>query len=237
MTPYEYIQALKTGQAIPSLPQGLFGRIIHGTSDQDLEVLSPKANRRLVMVLGEDGLLMATRLSAYEMLSEIGYHAPYMQYLLERNYRFQMLAFTNDQPLLATWPAIMQAVCGAYPEVADKIEPYLSVFERTKYPLFEDEAGYEFGSVDRTGPSDERFMTLERFLRCHGSALEARAFLYFTVRLFEHFRGDGYTSDRPGHRGLREYIVPNQTLAQLGNFAVCDLTVQEPEEIPNERKE
>lgn len=228
MTPDEYIRLLQEKQAVSNVPPGLFGRIIHGTEDTDFEVLSPKVNRRLVMVLAEDGLLLATKLPAYQMLAEIGYLPPYMKYLLEGGYRFQMLAFANKQPLFATWPNVIQAVCDSYPEVAGKIEPHLSIFQQTKYPLFEKEAGYEFGPVDRAGPEDERFMTLGRFRRCSGTVLEARAFLYFTVRLFEHFRGDGYTSDRPGHRGLKEFIIPNQTLAELGNFAVCDLTVQEP---------
>ena len=85
-----------------------------------------------------------------------------------------------------------------------------------------------FNAVDKIGPKDKNFMTYKRFNNSEGTLIDLRAFLYHTVHLRELFSGDGFTYEEGGKKGLKEYIAPNCSLEELGEYLLIDMNINLP---------
>lgn len=220
--------------------QGLCGRIIRGTKSEDFLTLTDDLTRKLVMLMGPDGLEKITGLSGYDSLIEIGYEADYIvRKVVDEGNQFKLVVFPEGgEALLASWDNVVKVVSNVYPEAKNALLLYLDDFKRI-YGNYSDQrdaffeivksAGFDFSEVDKNGPSDHRYMTYDRFLKSDQSIVDTRAFLYFSVHLRELFSGDGYTHNVNGQRGLMEYIVPNKPLSELGDYEVIDLDIQVPQ--------
>jgi len=104
---------------------------------------------------------------------------------------------------------------------------YRPEFGRIPYSVIEQMAGYKFKDAD--DPKDPRFMSHENFNKRQSKGLAAvRALLYHTLHLRELFRGDGFTYDEHGNRGVREYLLPNVEVSSIDGVIVHDLTVACP---------
>jgi len=108
--------------------------------------------------------------------------------------------------------------------VAPYLKKYRPEFSRLPFSVIEQMAGYRFKDAD--DPTDPRFMSHENFNKRQAKGLAAvRALLYHTLHLRELFRGDGYTYDEKGNRGVREYLLPNVEVSSIDGVIVHDLTV------------
>ena len=215
--------------------QGLCGRIIRGTKPEDFVTLTDDPTRKLVMLMGPDGLEKIMSKSGYGALVDIGYEPNYIvRKVVDEGNQFKLVVFAEGgEAKLATWDNVVDVVAGVYPEIADKLYRNLNSFKQMSFDEIEKQAGYSFAVVDKNGSSDDRFVTFERFRDGSDDVVAARAFLYFTVHLRELFAGDGYTYDADGNRGLMEYIVPNKPLSALGDFEVIDMSVVVPKQQKN----
>jgi hypothetical protein len=119
-------------------------------------------------------------------------------------------------------------VASAYPQTANMIKAGSRELKATSFAQFEQQAGFSLAEVDRLGPADRRFMTLERLLKSDGSALSVRRFLYHITRLTDLYSGDGYTWTHDGRRGVREYIMANRPICELKGNQVLELKVTLP---------
>ena len=73
------------------------------------------------------------------------------------------------------------------------------------------------------------WMSYEKYKQSSKSPLDTRLFLYCHLRLLELFRGDGFTYDQKGERGIKEFILPNQKCALLGdNYKFVPVKVELP---------
>ncbi|MFC1644857.1 hypothetical protein ACFL08_02430 [Patescibacteria group bacterium] len=222
------------------LVQGLCGRIIRGTRPEDFLTLTDDPTRKLVMLMGPDGLEKIIGKSGYESLVEIGYESDYIvRKVADEGNQFKLVVFPEGgEALLATWDNVVKVVSDVYPGAKDALDEYLVEFRniygkyanpRAAFANFEALAKFSFSDVDKKGPSDPQFMTYDRFLRSDQSLADTRAFLYFSIHLRELFSGDGYTYNVNGKKGLMEYIVPNKPLDELGDCEVIDLDIQVPQ--------
>lgn len=229
MTPEQYVQLLRHRQPLTSSVAQLYGRFLHGKREKDFIRLSNKLDRRFVMTMGPDGLIKMLEVGLEQMQILLGHKPEYIRWLLEQGHRFRLVVFQPiDNLHPATWEGVLAAALEAYPDVAHRIDFHLDTIRDNPLSWFEEQLGYTFSEVDQLGRKDPRYITHKRFFRSQGNAVDTRAFLYFVLRLLELYQGDGYTRTHQGQPGVREYLHPNQHLAQLGNFAVCDLTVQKP---------
>jgi nicotinamidase-related amidase len=234
----EFVQALYGGTRPSSNVTGLAGRIIRGTKPADFETLSDDPTRKLVMLMGPDGLQKLIGKTGYEMLIEIGYEKDYIiRKVRDEGCKFKLVVFGEGGPAkFATWGNVVDAVSVVYPDIAPKLRKRLSELQSTTFDAIERVAGFDFSAVDAVGPTDLRYMTTERFRAAAGTLVDARAFLYFTVHLRELYTGNGYTQTANGQRGMMEYIVPNLPLDQLGEYEIVDLDIQLPQTTSNRRR-
>lgn len=227
-SPSKYVDMLRS-KAFSISATGLCGRIIRGKRPEDFETLTDDPKRKLVMLMGPDGLEKLAGKTPYEMLIEIGYDVDYLKRKVAEGNKFKLLVFKSGASAdLATWDNVIRITSDAYPDVAGKLSRNARVLMTTAFADIENQAGFDFSAVDAVGESDSRYMTIERFRACAGTLAEARAFLYYTVHLRELYSGDGYTYTNSGVQCLTEYITVNQKVSDLGEQAILDLDIQIP---------
>jgi hypothetical protein len=227
MTPQKYFELLKVGN--PTKVTGLCGRVLRGKHEKDFGSLSDDPNRRLVMLMGSDGLKRLIGKSGYEILIELGYMPDFIRVRLEQGTRFKLFV-TPMYPgfKLATWENIVEYLSLIYPRAGAKIRQVLPELTKFSYAQIEKLAGYSLAEVFENGKADPRFMTNRRFLKSDGSVAAARAFLYHTCYLYELFSGNGYTKLYNGRRGIREYITLNSGLEVFLRHELLDIEVRLP---------
>ncbi len=209
---------------------GLCGRIIRGTKPEDFVTLTENPTRKLVMLMGPDGLEKIMGKTDYEALVDIGYEPNYIvRKVVDEGNQFKLVVFVEGSGAkLATWDNVAAVVADVYPDIATKLYQNLEALKQMSFEDVENNAGFDFSEVDKVGAGDNRFMTYEQFRDGNDDVVAARAFLYFSIHLRELFSGDGYTYDANGNRGLMEYITPNKSINTLGNSEVIDMLVVVP---------
>ncbi len=180
------------------------------------------------MVMGPSGLISIVDKPGLTMLSSIGYTKAYVERKLAEGFTFHLLTFPKPSSpkkggkhrelAIANWKNTLAAIAAAYPEIAHLVKLHAKELKRTSFSSFEAHAGFSFAAVDKLGANDPRFMTLSRLLESPGSACDLRRFLYHVTRLSELYNGDGRTRTEEGKPGVREYIMANRPLTDLGRY-------------------
>ncbi len=230
--------------------RGRYGRIIRLHPTMSVPALTEEVDRRVVMVMGPSGLKSIADKPALTMLSSIGYTNAYVERKLAEGFTFHLLTFPkpaspkpssakkgaiqasngkqqssgkHHELAIANWKNTLAAISAAYPEIAHLVKLHAKELKRTSFGSFEEQAGFSFAAVDKLGASDQRFMNLSRLLDSPGSACDLRRFLYHVTRLSELYNGDGRTRTEEGKPGVREYIMANRPLTELGQYELTPL--------------
>lgn len=223
--PDAYVRALHcTFRQTPRV-RGLMGRVLKGKGEHDFETLSDDRDRKIVFLMGSDGLEGLIGSTDAQILAKIGYTAEYVARLEHEGYRFKLVVFRSgpDGGQLATWDHVVELVASAYPDVAAKIKAALPRLKRTSFSEIERQAPSRFAAVDRVGGEHADYIDDKRLQRSDGALWRVRAFLYYRVRLTELYAGDGVTRTADGKKGLEEYIAPNKPIRDLGGARLVDL--------------
>jgi hypothetical protein len=201
------------------------GRVLKGKADDDFETLSDDRDRKIVFLMGSDGLEGLLGLSNDQILAKIGYTTEYVARLEHDGYRFKLVVFKSglDARQLATWDHVVELVASAYPDIAAKVTAALPRLKRTSFREIEQLAPSPFAAIDRVGREHADYIDERRLRSSDGALWRIRAFLYYRIRLLELFAGDGVTRTGDGKRGLKEYIAPNQPIRDLGGARLIDL--------------
>lgn len=208
---------------------GIYGRILRGKSSNDFETLSDDPQRKIIMLMGADGLEKLLGKSGYEALITIGYMLDYIEYKIKSGFQFKLVIFHEGEiAKLATWDDVALMVSQIYPQAKTKIYHQLQKLKLTTFSEIEGVANRKFNIIDKKGPEDKNFMTYERFKNSKGTLIDVRAFFYHTVHLRELFSGDGFTYDSNGERGLKEYIAPNCKLEELEEYNLINMMINLP---------
>jgi hypothetical protein len=223
-TPEAYSQAFLRKE--PVVATGLCGRILRGKVATDFTTLTDDPKRKIVMLMGPDGLSKMSGKSGLAMLTEIGYTREYIAQKMAESTQFKLVIFPESKDAKpATWYNVIDLVSRAYPETAAALKRYHSQLANSRFDEIENQAGFSFAEVDANGSSDPRYMSFERFIASPQSLADTRAFLYFSAYLKELYSGDGYTYTPEGNRGLQEYITLNQPINALGKSITLDIPV------------
>lgn len=201
----------------------LCGRILRGTKSSDFDTLTDDPARKIVMLMGSDGLEMLPGRSGYGMLTAIGYTHQHIRHKVEQGNEFKLAVFaesTDTRP--ATWPNVLALVGEVYPDAGYGLLTNRRDLQKVSFDAIQEAAGYNFAQVDANGPDDERFMTHERYLRSGMGLIATRAFLYNTVHLRELYSGDGFTYSPDGEQSLQEYATLNKRLDDIGEYALLN---------------
>lgn len=212
--------------------RGVYGRIVRIKPGQPL-ALCEEEDRLLVLVTGPSGLSKLVGKTGYDMLDSIGYTRDYIARKLAEGYQFKLLVFARPlDARLGTWRNVVFAAAELYPEVACTLIDALPELMKTSFADFERQSGFVWAEVDKAGPVDERFMTIDRLIASDGTALDVRRFFYHVLRLSELYTGDGYTKTNDNQRGVQEYAIRTVEVEDLEDCEVVDLDVKIPRKIP-----
>jgi hypothetical protein len=219
-----YVRALHcTFKGASPRVSGLMGRVLKGKGDNDFETLSDDRDRKIVFLMGSDGLEGLVGLSNDQILAKIGYTAEYVARLEHDGYRFKLVVFKSGAGQLATWDHVVKLVASAYPDIAAKIRAALPRLKRMSFSEIEQDAPTRFAAVDRVGREHADYIDEQRLQTSDGALWQVRAFLYYRIRLTELYAGDGITRTADGKKGLKEYIAPNKPIRDLGGALLIDL--------------
>jgi len=229
----KYAELVKTGQPTTEPVTNICGRIIRGKKPEDFTTLTDDPDRKIVMLVDPDGLASLLGKNGYEMLIQIGYEPDYLKHKVKEGNQFKLVVFPEGGAAqLATWDNVFAMVEQVYPDL--KFPAQIKAdFKALPFAEIEKQASFKFLDVEKAGKNDSRFMTYQRFVQSAQTLADYRAFLYFTIHLREQYSGDGWTYDAQGNRGVKEYIIPNLPIADLGPSEMIDLDIQIPEENQN----
>lgn len=222
-----FLQAWQTGQPFV-VPSTLRGRILHGQKPEDFFTLSDSPNRLLVMMMGADGLQALLGKSGFEMLVLLGSKPEYIVEKLRQGHTFKLAVFERGGNLPATWNNVARLVTILYPETLLAFSRHIRALKVTPFEEWQRQLDFSFLEVQLQGEIDPRFMTYDRFLKSGRSVLDLRRFLYHMVHLNDLFSGDGFTKTFTGEKGVREFLVINQPLLQLGKYRLVELNLSLP---------
>jgi hypothetical protein len=205
--------------------QGLVGRVLKGKTDADFETLSEVQTRKLIFMMGSDGLEGLIGLSTDQILIKIGYTPEYIQRLKDEGYHLKLVVFSskNEAAVPATWDNVAHLVEKLYPSVASKIDKQLPALKSTPFSLIESQAPERFYEVDKLWTAHPDYINEEKLEKSEGKLWQVRGFLYYQARLSDLYSGDGYTHTDDGGRGLKEYVAPNVPIKSLNDASVADL--------------
>lgn len=236
MTPNEYMEALENEGPTPYV-SGLCGRIIRGRpgrTPDEFETLTDTPESRIVIMLTDSsGLARFFGKSDYQKCVTVGHAPHHIESKVKSGYKYKLVVFPETSALVGTWESVFNLTCQVYPDISTSVRKHCGEIVKMAAsgavaPLapFETMAGYAFKDVD--DPVNPKFMDIDRYRQSSQSMLELRALLYHTLHLRELFRGDGYTYDEAGRRGVKEYLMRNCPIATIPGHVLKDLNVVLP---------
>ena len=228
MTPEQYLKVLNLGFPLvpPPMITGLAGRIIRGKTPEDFEKLSDDPNRKIVFLTDSAGLAKMLGKTGYDMLITVGHHPDHISRQLQAGKSYKAVIFPEDSAVEATWDGLQKVTTEVYPDLTNDFNNHMGTFRSTNYVDFETQLGYKLAEAD--DPNDSRFLDYDKYLASARGAKELRAFLYHVLHIRELFKGDGYTYDENGKRGVREYLIANKPITDISGAVVGDIEVQIP---------
>lgn len=225
-SPEAYLGALREGRE--DWVSGLVGRVLRGRCEADFERLSLDPLRRLVFLLGPDGLARLLACRGRDRLRALGYPDDWIDELVAGGTRFRLVVFPREgRAVAATWEGLLEEAAGAYPEVAAKLKGAQESLARTAYPVLEQAAGRDLAAVYSRGRGSPGYFDLAALEEAPGEPWQVRAFLFHELHVNELFAGDGYTRDPGGGPRLREYLTRNLPLASIPGLVQWDLSLHD----------
>lgn len=225
-TPQDYVRILRCPEKAGKVQvRGLVGRVLKGKNDEDFDTLSNDPARKLIFLMGSDGLAELVGLDNDRVLVKIGYTADYIERLKKEGYRFKLVVFKSegDDGRLATWDNVAELAEKLYPSIASKIRSAIPRLKNSSFSEIEAQAPSRFSAVDKAGKNHPDYIDEARLERSEGELWEVRGFLFYRARLMDLYAGDGFTRDADGKKGLNEYITSNKPLKELPSAVVTDL--------------
>lgn len=220
-------EALICRKALEHPTTGLHGRILRGKNEDDFQTLTEDPARKVVFLMGDDGLSSLPGMSGYEMLIQVGHSIPDIyKNLVEKGKSYKLVVFTSEvQPMAADWDGVLSIVQAVYPEHFDAVAQHVKALSQISLEEVERIAELKFSDFSEEHPL---FMTSARFSESDKNLWQTRAFLYHSLQMRAQFKGDGFTYRNDGAIGVREYLIPNMPLASMENFRLFDLEVEFP---------
>lgn len=205
---------------------------MRGKNPADFERLAFDG-RRLVFIMGPDGLSELPGVLLRSALGNIGLMPDYVEGRIKQGYQFKLLVFDGGHEAPpATWDNVLGLVQQVYPELADDVAAHRQTLKGTPFGEFAARMPEDMEMIDLAYEDHQLYLSLERYLQIPKEErlrdpLALRRVLLHEVHLGSLFDGSGYTRTPDGRAGFAEYLVPNVPIAQLQDARVVDLVLDQ----------
>jgi len=234
LTPAQYLKVLELGFPLspPPFVTGLCGRIIRGKTPEDFAKLSDDPSRKIVFLTDAGGLASMLGKSGYQMLITVGHHPDHIAKQVAAGKTYKIVVFPASEAQPATWEGLCRSTAEVYPDLKSDMQKYFDEFQTLSFKDWEQKFQTQMGTStqmkDVDDPSSFNFMSYDKYVASPRTALDLRRFFYHTLHIRELFRGDGYTYDENGRRGVKEYLMPNKAITDIKDAVVGDVSVTIP---------
>jgi nicotinamidase-related amidase len=239
-TPREYRNLLSAGKLpAPGSVTKILGRILRGklpvdfaTTTNDIdpgERAKGRAvpNRMSVLLVDADACRKLIGAGGtYAMLKAVGYAETDIEKHYHEGLEFKLLICADDGSslgTLGTWDNVIATASKLYPQIAGVLAQHAIGLKNATYAeIMKTGSGLGFSQVKSNDPE---YMSADKLARLgYGATLrDVRRFFYDSLHLRALFRGDGFTYDAAGVRGVEEYVAPTCELSRFGNYELIDL--------------
>lgn len=223
---------------------GIVGRILRGKDPADFETITNDIqrdgnynpirdaagnvipNRMLGLCVDANacGDLIGLAGNTYAMLKSVGYSQTDVEHYAAEGLDWKLVVFEDNGSsltTLATWDNIIDLAAKLYPQVSHLLVQFRDTLQTLSFADIVRMSGEPIW-IPRIS-SEKAFMSPERLLRSRGTVVDVRRFFFDTLQLRELYRGDGWTYNAAGVRGVPEYFVPSVPLTKLGKYELIDL--------------
>jgi hypothetical protein len=223
----QFVETFGNGE--PVTVSRLCGRVIRGKRPEDFETLTNDPTRKVVLIMGPDGLQQMVRQpSGYAMLETIGYAKQHIAAKVSEGNAFKLAVFPEGNLARpATWSNMFAMLSKAY-GMQHNFEPYIPVLQRRTFEEITQDAPFDYHQVTSEGISNPHYMTPDRFAASRRTLRDVRDLAYFTGSMRQQFGGNAKVLDEAGNETMDEYAVYNLPLAKLGEYALLDIDVSLP---------
>ena len=212
----------------------LIGRILKGKTSKDFKTLNKyNSQRKTVFIISSLQLKKMIDKSGYQILIDIGYPKDYIQNVKKNKEKFRLILISKEEAdnklkmKLATWDNVIDLMKIVYPDISDRLERHRNGLKNTPYKkIIKMNNGKDFKDVK--GPDDPKFMTYQKYLNSEDTLVNTRAFLFHTEGLNNLYKGDGFTYNEKGEKGIKEYITKDIEVKKLKNYKYLDLKINIP---------
>ncbi|KAI9353695.1 hypothetical protein BDR26DRAFT_849063 [Obelidium mucronatum] len=216
------------------LTEGIVGRFVAGTRNEDFERLAGESVNEVAFVFGGDTIRTFCGMSASKALISLGFTKETLVSMSKSNFKHKLILF--PEPSLcrqAKWHHVMEMVLDCYgQDVHRKLLPHLTDLKLTDYKDIDPHQRLiEIASL----PHHEKmkhpeFYSPSKIRKISNVSLyDARGFFYHSMRCNPLFEGLGYTRSRNGDDDRAEYLVRNHKISELVDAVVVDVEFYENE--------
>lgn len=220
----------------PKDADGLCGRVMHiGTSGWP-ERMAGNLWKPYAFVMGGDGLYEISQcLSDYDKLIMLGFDEEWIKVKLQKEgTHFVLTIFPESSEKYAvrqaTWDGVFELIEETQPDVFHKIKKYRQDIMNRSCAEIEAECEWDFLTVNENR-RDPRNLTAEKFLAMDPEdiTIAHARFLLYSWALNRQFLGTGYTVDKNGTIGVKEYLMTNVYVTDVDNLKSVKLDVVPPQ--------
>eukprot|EP01084_Bolivina_argentea_P243955 408820_1 len=238
----QYVFEKRKALSSVDIAKGVYGRISFFTKEDTKDKngnaywLAPYA-MPCAWIIESRGLYELSKCeSDYDKLLKLGWSNEWIQQQLKKfkKCHFNLYLFleksSNYKVYWATWDGIFDFLRDNEYEIFTKIEQFKPDLKQITWDKIEKQSDFSFTDVDNKWQNDARFLTKEKFLSIAEKDLtivQVRFFLYCYMCLSRLFYGDGYTRDKDGKIGCKEYIVRNLRLSDIPEMKIVELKMIE----------
>eukprot|EP01083_Nonionella_stella_P028665 78945_1 len=218
----------------PTSASGICGRVKCMKPDQ-LTHLSG-AHKPYSWITGSEGLYNISQCATdFDKLMLLGFEKDWIHLQLLNGNNFNLYLFPAHSKHYtakwATWDGVFELLTHHEPQIYAKVIRFKQELQSVAFDEIESKSDFEFLDVEDRGPIDPRYLSKERFLAIKDedlSLVDVRFFLYCYMGLSRYFDGDGYTVDKHGEIGCKEWLIKNMKLDEMENLKVIPLNITIP---------
>ena len=212
--------------------EGLCGRVMRIGPSGYPERMGGKMWKPYAFVMGGDGLYKISQCqSDYDKMLKLGFEAEWIKFKLQQDGTYFVLTIfpefaDNYQCRQATWDGVFGLIEETEPEVFERIKKYRHEIMNRSCAEIEAECDWDFLTVNQNN-KDPRHLTGDKFLAMDPkdiTIVHAR-FLLYSWALNRQFDGGGYTMDKNGTVGVKEYLMTNVKMNDVDDMRIIKLDV------------
>lgn len=157
------------------------------------------------------------------MLS-IGKDKAWLREKLVEGMGWRLIVLPQADCAVANWAGVFRMIEAAYPEVAHKLLKWRDAVQDPALVTEIEPSLVQSAVKDHVAHPNH--MSVERYSTCGDTPANARLFLWHSLGLNQHFKGDGWATDPISVDRTEEYLTENLPLAQIAGHRVITLDVR-----------